>query len=164
MKRIVGMLRIIRESRFVPVIGLVLWLGALGYNSAAQGADWPQWRGPNRDGVCNETGLLKSWPADGPKLLWETTGFGPGYSSMAIVDGRLYTMGDISLDSEQIQCVLAYDLAPQKRLRAAKVGPIHNDGGPRCTPTVDNGSVYVIGTSGDLILIDAQTRKARCGR
>jgi len=84
------MLRIIRRCRFVPVIGLVLCLGALGYNNAAQGADWPQWRGPNRDGVCSETGLLKSWPADGPKLLWETTGFGLGYSSMAIVDGRLY--------------------------------------------------------------------------
>lgn len=158
------MLRIIRECRFVPVIGLVLCLSALGYNNVAQGADWPQWRGPNRDGVCSETGLLKSWPADGPKLLWETTGFGPGYSSMAIVNGRLYTMGDISLGSEQTQCVIACDLATHKRLWAVKVGPVHNDGGPRCTPTVDNGYVYAIGTSGDVVCVDAQTGSVRWSR
>jgi hypothetical protein len=84
------MLRIIRECQFVPVIGLVLCLGALGYNNAAQGVDWPQWRGPNRDGVCSETGLLKSWAEDGPKLLWEITGLGKGYSSLSIFDGKLY--------------------------------------------------------------------------
>ena len=146
------------------MIGLVLCLGAFGYNNAAKGADWPQWRGPNRDGVCSETGLLKSWPEDGPELLWETTGLGPGYSSMAIVDGRLYTMGDITLDSEQTQCVLAYDLATHKRLWAARVGPIHNDGGPRCTPTVDDGLVYAIGTSGDLVCLDAKTGSVRWSR
>ena len=158
------MSRIIRRYRFVPVIGLVICLSMLVCNNAAQGADWPQWRGPNRDGVCSETGLLKNWPEDGPKLLWETTGLGPGYSSMAIVDGRLYTMGDISLDSEQTQCVLVYDLATHKRLWAAKVGPIHNDGGPRCTPTLDNGFVYAIGTSGDLVCVDAQTGSVRWSR
>jgi len=155
------MLRITREYHFVTVVGLVICLCTLVCNNAAQGADWPQWRGPNRDGVCSETGLLKSWPADGPELLWEITGFGPGYSSMAIVDGRLYTMGDISLDSEQTQCVLAYDLATHKRVWAAKVGPIHNDGGPRCTPTVDDGLVYAIGTSGDLVCLDAKTGSMR---
>jgi len=148
----------------VPVVGLVICLGAFGYNKAAQGADWPQWRGPNRDGICSETGLLKNWPEDGPALLWETTGLGPGYASMAIVDGRLYTMGDISLDSEQTQCVIAYDLATHKRLWAAKVGPIHNDGGPRCTPTVDDGLVYAIGTSGDLVCLDAKTGSVRWSR
>ena len=84
------MSRITGICRFVPVIGLVLCLSALGYNNVAHGADWPQWRGPNRDGICSETGLLKSWPADGPKLLWEITGLGPGWSHPVIVDGRLY--------------------------------------------------------------------------
>jgi len=158
------MLRIIREYRFVSVVGLVICLGAFGYNKAAQGADWPQWRGPNRDGICSETGLLKSWPEDGPEFLWETTGLGPGYASMAIVDGRLYTMGDISLDSEQTQCVIAYDLATHERVWAVKVGPIHSDGGPRCTPTVDDGLVYAIGTSGDLVCLDAKTGSVRWSR
>jgi outer membrane protein assembly factor BamB len=151
------MSKITKTSRLVSVIGLVLCLNEIGYNNFAYGADWPQWRGPNRDGICSETGLLKSWPADGPKLLWEITGLGPGYSSMSIVDGRLYTMGDISLDSEKTQCVLAYDLATHNRLWTAKVGPKHNDGGPRCTPTVDEGLIYAIGTSGDLVCVDAKT-------
>jgi outer membrane protein assembly factor BamB len=155
------MLKITRTCRLVPVIGLVFCLNALVYNNLAYGADWPQWRGPNRDGICSETGLLKSWPADGPKLLWEITGLGPGYSSMTIVDGKLYTMGDISLDSEKVQCILAYDLTTHQRIWAAKVGPIHNDGGPRCTPTVDDGFIYAIGTSGDLVCVDAKTGSVR---
>ena len=63
------------------IIGL--WAGSL------QAADWPQWRGPNRDAVCTETGLLKQWPEGGPKLLWEISGLGPGYSTVAIKDGKL---------------------------------------------------------------------------
>lgn len=154
------MLRIIRRCQIV----LLLCLTGLCYNNTAHGVDWPQWRGPNRDAKCSETELLKSWPEDGPELLWEVTGLGPGYSSMAIVKGRLYTMGDISLGSEKTQCVLAYDLATRKRLWAAKVGPVHKDGGPRCTPTVDNGLVYAIGTSGNLVCVDAQTGSVHWSR
>jgi hypothetical protein len=84
------MLRNITDCKFIPVIELVFCLGMLSNNNAAQGSDWPQWRGPNRDAVCNETGLLKSWPADGPKLLWEITGLGPAWSHLVIADGRLY--------------------------------------------------------------------------
>ncbi len=56
--------------------------------------DWPQWRGPNRDGKSADTGLLKEWPADGPKLAWKATGLGKGYASMSVAAGRLFTMGD----------------------------------------------------------------------
>ena len=83
-------------------------------------ADWPQWRGPNRDGVCTETGLLQQWPKDGPKLLWEISGLGPGYSSVSIAKGRLYTMGDRGKE----QFVYAYDLDTHKELWAAKVGAV----------------------------------------
>ncbi len=130
------------------------------FSNIAKSADWPQWRGPNRDGVCTETGLLRSWPEEGPKLLWELTGLGKGYSSLTIVDGRLYTMGDIRLGSENVQCVLAYELSTRRRLWAAKVGPTHNDG-PRCTPTVDEVFIYAIGTSGDVVCIEADTGKVR---
>jgi len=148
------MLRTIRESLFVTGIWLGLYLIGLSCYSNAEAADWPQWRGPNRDAKSSETGLLKKWPEGGPRLLWETTGLGIGYSSLSIVDGRLYTMGDISLESEKVQCVLAYDLTTQKRLWEAKVGPPHEDG-PRCTPTVNDGFVYAIGTAGDLVCVDA---------
>jgi outer membrane protein assembly factor BamB len=131
--------------------------------SAARAADWPQWRGPNRDGKCAESGLLKEWPENGPRLLWEITGLGKGYSSVAIVDGKLYTMGDREIQdetqaggrSEKAQCIIAYDLDTREELWLAKVGPVHRDG-PRCTPTVDNGFVYALGTDGDFVCADAK--------
>lgn len=135
------------------LFGIVMSLFCYGVVSAA---DWPQFRGPNRDGICAETGLLKSWPDGGPKLLWEMSGLGTGYSSVAIVDGKLYTMGDIEVDSEKAQYVIAVDLGTREQLWATKIGPSHNDG-PRCTPTVDDGLIYAIGTSGNLICVDADT-------
>ena len=61
--------------------------------SLAQSADWPQWRGPNRDGISSETGLLKEWPAEGPPLLLEKADLGEAYSSVAVVDEVIYTTG-----------------------------------------------------------------------
>lgn len=49
----------------------------------ALAADWPQWRGPNRDGISPETGLLKEWPKDGPPLAWKITNLGTGFSPVA---------------------------------------------------------------------------------
>jgi outer membrane protein assembly factor BamB len=56
---------------------------------------WPQWRGPRRDGICTETGLLQSWPAEGPSLLWKTSGLGQGYSAPILTGGALYLAGDV---------------------------------------------------------------------
>ena len=126
--------------------------------SGLQAADWPQWRGPNRDAVCTETGLLKQWPEGGPKLLWEISGLGPGYSSVSIKGGTLYTMGDRQIGGEKAQYVYACDLGTRKELWAAKVGEPHDDG-PRCTPTVDGDFVYAIGTSGNVVCIAADTGK-----
>jgi len=153
-----SLLRTIKDYLLVTIFGIGLCLICMSYCSAAKAADWPQWRGPNRDGICSETGLLRSWPEGGPKLLWEVTGLGKGYSSLTIVDGRFYTMGDIRLESEKVQCVLAYDLSTRKRLWTAKVGPTHSDG-PRCAPTVDDGLIYAIGTNGDVVCVDADTGK-----
>lgn len=126
-------------------------------SAATQAADWPQWRGPKRDGVSTEKGLLKAWPAQGPKLLWQATGLGTGYSSVAIVGDRLYTMGDVAdAQGSKRQCVLAIDLKTRKRLWAAQVGAPHSDGA-RCTPTVVGGLVYAVGTDGDLVCVDAST-------
>ena len=144
----------------VRIFGLALCLIASGRCEPARAADWPQWRGPNHDGICTETGLLKSWPEGGPKLLFELTGLGKGYSSMAIVEGKLYTMGDVQVESKSQQCVLAYDLSTRNRLWVAPVGPTNSDG-PRCTPTVDGAMIYAIGTSGDVACIDAQTGSVR---
>ena len=129
----------------------LLWLGA----GRAPGEDWPSWRGPNRDGICAETGLLKQWPDGGPKLLWKATGLGEGYSGPAIVGDRLYTMGDI----DGKECVLALDLAAQgKQVWASATGPIRHKGGgypgPRATPTIDGNRLYTLGINGDLVCMD----------
>jgi outer membrane protein assembly factor BamB len=78
---------------------------------------------------------------------------------MAIVDGKLYTMGDLPAQGSgaKSQCLIAYDLATRERLWRAEVGPPHSDGGPRCTPTIHDGWAYVLGTDGDLICVDAAT-------
>jgi outer membrane protein assembly factor BamB len=120
--------------------------------------DWPQWRGPRRDGVSAERGLLKAWPQNGPPLAWKTTGAGQGYSSFAVAGGRLYTLG-ARQDREH---VVAFDAASGKRLWDAPHGRrFSNDrgDGPRGTPTVDGTRVYAFGASGDLTALDAASGK-----
>lgn len=121
--------------------------------------DWPQWRGPNRDGISKEAGLKKSWPAGGPPLAWRTTGAGEGYSSFAVADGRVYTMGARG----NTEYVLAFDAASGKRLwttpNGSRFGNDRGDG-PRGTPTVEGGRVYAYGASGDLSVLDAATGKS----
>jgi outer membrane protein assembly factor BamB len=144
-------------SRFIALVVTVCVLLVI-LEGSLLAADWPQWRGPNRDGVCRETGLLKQWPKEGPKLLWEIAGLGPGYSTVSIASGKLYTMGDRKVGGEKAQYVYAFDLATQKELWAAKVGTPHDDG-PRCAPTVEGGFVYAIGTGGNVVCMAADTGK-----
>src|SRR5919112_3939985 len=125
---------------------------------AQTGGDWPQWRGPNRDGISKETGLLKQWPAEGPPLAWKATGAGRGYSSFSISNGKLYTMG-LRGDREY---VVAFDVATGKEAWATAHGSaFRNDrgDGPRGTPTVDGDRLYALGGSGDLSALDARTGK-----
>jgi len=122
--------------------------------------DWPQFHGPGRDALCRETGLIAAWPAGGPKLLWKWEGAGRGYSSVSIVQGKLYTMGDRQAGDAESQFVLALDLSTQKEIWAACVGPPHADG-PRCTPTVDGELLYALGTDGDLVCLETASGKER---
>jgi outer membrane protein assembly factor BamB len=142
------------------VWALVLLLSGAGVSLAqpANNANWPQWRGPNRDGVSKETGLLKQWPAEGPALLWKAAGAGRGYSSFSVANGRLYSMG-LRGDRE---FVVAFDVATGKEAWATAHGSaFHNDrgDGPRGTPTVDGDRVYALGGNGDLSALDARTGK-----
>jgi outer membrane protein assembly factor BamB len=125
--------------------------------ATAASPDWPQWRGPNRDDVARESGLLAKWPDAGPPLAWKASGLGGGFSSVAISGGRIYTLGDRA-GSQQ---VVAMSLADGKTLWTAKVGPVWADeyGGPRGTPAVDGERVYALGTDGDLVCLDAATGK-----
>jgi outer membrane protein assembly factor BamB len=111
--------------------------------------DWPQFRGPHRDNLSHETGLLKSWPQGGPKLQWTSEQAGIGYSGPAIVGGRLYTMGG----DEKNDFVIALDAKNGKKVWSTPIGPyVHNDfgSGPRGTPTVDGDRLYALSSSGQL--------------
>jgi len=120
--------------------------------------DWPQWRGPNRDGISSEKGLLKAWPQGGPPLAWQTKGAGEGYSSFSVAGGRLYTLGARG----GTEYVIAFDVASGKQVWEAQHGTrFSNDrgDGPRATPTIEGDRVYAFGASGDLSVRDAATGK-----
>ena len=141
------------------VLATVVWLVVFATQALAQsGANWPQWRGPNRDGISKETGLLKEWPAQGPALVWKASGAGRGYSSFSIANGRLYTMG-LRGDRE---FVIAFDIANGKEVWATPHGgAFRNDrgDGPRGTPTIDGERIYALGGNGNLSCLDARTGK-----
>ncbi len=137
--------------------GAILLVFSLLPDVVAQVAgDWPQWRGPNRDGISKETGLLKQWPDGGPPLVWKATGAGTGYSSLAVSDGRIYTIG-LRGDREFI---IAFDVATGKQIWATPHGTAYRDSrgdGPRGTPTIDGDRLYALGGNGDLSAVDLKT-------
>jgi outer membrane protein assembly factor BamB len=108
-----------------------------------------QWRGPQRDGIFPATGLLRQWPKDGPPLAWKYEGLGRGFSSLAIAGGRAFTMGE----RKGAQWLIAFDLATQKELWAAKVAD--KGDGPQCTPTIDGDRVYALSKNGELLCAKA---------
>lgn len=118
--------------------------------SHGSAADWPSWRGPQRDAIAaHETGLLKQWSEDGPELKWQIDGLGRGYSSLAIADGRIFTLG-----SRKGQCeLIALDLQNGRELWSTPVGK----GNPNCTPTVDGSLVYALGREGDFVAADVSS-------
>lgn len=123
-------------------------------------ADWPQWRGLERNGQSPETGLLSEWPEGGPPLAWKAEGLGAGFSSVSLAGGRIFTMGDL----EDGQYVFALSEDGGEMLWKTRVGPIYEDerGGPRSTPTTDGrsggpGRIYVVGTEGDVVGLEAAT-------
>lgn len=135
------------------VFGLALaspLLGAPGH--------WPQWRGPRRDGVSDETGLLKSWPAEGPKLVWKAIGAGEGYSTVAVTQGKVFTQGKRG----ETEHVIAYGEETGKEAWSRQNGPglrSSRGHGPRGTPTVDGEKLYALSGKGRLICLEAASGK-----
>jgi outer membrane protein assembly factor BamB len=153
--------RIANRTKILPATVALVLLGALAVVHAAPkgGPDWTGWRGPNRDGISPETGLVKSWGPSGPPLLWKSSGLGEGFSSLSIVGERMYTMGDLGED----QFVFGLNRADGKILWKSRVGAAHHDeyGGPRGTPTVDGELLYAIGSDGDLVCLETASGKER---
>jgi outer membrane protein assembly factor BamB len=116
-------------------------------------AEWAQWRGPNRDGISSETGFLKSWPQEGPKVLWQIP-LGDGYSGISIAHGKIYTMFAENND-EFVICLDASDGMEVWRFRSGTKFTEQRGDGPRSMPTVHGDSVFALGTEGKLYALDA---------
>ncbi len=123
-------------------------LAGLGSALLAAKPEWPTWRGPQRNGISTETGLLDQWPAGGPKLLWRVKGLGRGFSSIAIAGGKIFTMGQ----RRRSTYLICLNLTDGKEIWATDCG----GGSPNCTPTVDDGLVYALGRNGTLLCVKAE--------
>lgn len=123
-----------------------------GSSSAAADGGWAQWRGPNRDGISDETGLQKEWSGDGPELLWRTKDLGSAMSSVAISGGKLYTLGE-SGGKTFLHCRSLEDGA---EIWSTEVG---GNGQPNCTPTIDAeaGLAFSVSRGGDLACVNIET-------
>ena len=133
-------------------------------NMSASNSDWPQWRGPERNGKSTETGLLKQWPAEGPKLLWQVNDLGDGYSTPAVAGKRIYVMSNVGMENEFVQARSTEDGKVIWTTRVGNVGnPNQNPPYPkaRSTPTVDGNFIYALGSDGDLACLEAKSGKIR---
>ncbi|HEV7401297.1 MAG TPA: PQQ-binding-like beta-propeller repeat protein [Chthoniobacteraceae bacterium] len=132
-----------------------------GLAALAQAEDWPQWRGPRRDGIWRETGVLEKFPADGLKVRWRAP-VGPGYSGVVVADGRAY-VSDCLLEPESVERVLCFDAADGKLLWTYVYPCRYDDlffgAGPYATPLVHAGKVYVSSPRGHLHCLNAATGK-----
>ena len=141
---------------------LVACLGSFVVASFA--ANWPQWRGPERSGISQETGLLKEWPKEGPKLLWQVNNLGRGYSTPAVVGERLYLLSNQGMEDEFVKALSAKDGKEVWSKRLGRVGnPDQKPSYPaaRSTPTVDGDLLYALGSDGDLLCLERTTGKVR---
>ncbi len=125
--------------------------------AAGTRSDWPQWRGPARDGRSPETGLLKTWPQNGPKVLWSVKELGTGYGSMCVVGNDVYLHG--GLKDSMVHCL---DRSSGQRKWSVSLGRTldqNRGNGPRATPTFENGRLYVMSEDGELACLQASDGK-----
>jgi outer membrane protein assembly factor BamB len=128
-----------------------------GAPAGAAGGDWPQFRGPQRDGVALAAHLVRSWPAGGPRLLWQVP-IGEGYSHLAVADGRIFTL----FGANNTEYLAAFDAASGRQLWVVRTdAELSNDqgSGPRSTPTYDAGMLYAQSAQGQLLAVAAGTGK-----
>jgi outer membrane protein assembly factor BamB len=152
-------------ARIGTVIGTLAALASLTLLAAAApppgSGDWPQWRGPDRTGISRDTGLLKSWPAEGPRLVWKAEGLGGGHSAPAIARGRIF---GLSYRGEE-EYVWALDAANGKPVWATRIAAANYSigrqahAGSSSTPAVDGSRLYALGISGDLVCLQVTDGK-----
>lgn len=147
-----------RLSRTLNTLCAAVWL--IGVASDIQGSDWYRWRGPNLNGISDETDWSDQWPAAGPPVAWKAT-VGTGFSALTISHGRLFTMGNAK-DQDTVFCFDAASGQPHwKHTYPAPLDDKYFDGGPTSTPTVDGERVFALSRRGLLFCFDAATGKVQ---
>jgi len=132
--------------------------------AAGRGEDWPQWRGPGRDGVCSETGLWESFPADGLKVRWRVP-VGWGFSSPVVAQGRVYLHDSEVVKPKAKERLRCWDAATGQPLWTHAYDVTYEDWafdpaqeiGPVATPIIHRGKIYILGRVGHLLCLDART-------
>lgn len=137
-----------KTTQLVLMIALTL-LCAL----PAPGADAPQFRGPNRDGVFNDQGLLKAWPEAGPAVAWVATGIGKGFSSASVAGGKIYVTG-MQDDETGVLFVLNSDGVIERKIPYGKETTNKEAPGTRSTPTIEGDRAYFISGLGVVYCVD----------
>lgn len=146
------------------IIALLLFAGGV---AVAVADPWPQWRGPDRNGISEETGLATQWPENGPPLHWQIEGIGEGYSTPSVVEDRIYLLSNEGLDNE---FVLTLSVADGSKVWSKGLGKVGNpDQQPnypaaRSTPTVENEVLYALGSNGDLACMNRANGEIRWQR
>jgi outer membrane protein assembly factor BamB len=143
----------------------ILTLVMLGFADIATAGDWYRWRGPNGNGISDETGWLAKWSDDGPKRLWKAR-VGTGFSSITISDGRAYTMGNSGRGrGKEKDTIFCFNANTGKTLWShnyeAKLDPKYYDGGTSATPTIDGNHLYTLSKDGLLICFAAVDGKVK---
>ena len=124
--------------------------------SVAQAADWPNWRGPDHNGVSRETDWYEKWPSRGPKRLWKAS-VGTGFAAVSVANGRVVTMGNRSARDQIIALDEATGDELWKHTYSEPLTPNLYDGGPNATPTVDGDYVYTLSKTGKAYCFEAAT-------
>ena len=148
-----------RASKFMTISILVSSIGLMTVCAVAE--DWPNWRGPEHNGISREVNWGGNWATCEPRVLW-TQQVGTGFSSIAVAEGRLYTMGnsDLVVSGKTIAHDVVYCLAANSgeilwtHAYPAPLAPNSYDGGPSATPTVANGRVYTLSKQGMACCLD----------
>jgi len=120
-------------------------------------ADWPQYLGPDRNAISPEKGLLRSWPADGPKVLW-TISLGAGYGGAAVSEGKVYVLDRDGNDKDVLRCLDLLTGKEQWSYEYDAPGRVQHPGS-RSTPAIDGNYIYTCGSFGDLYCFDKNTHK-----
>jgi outer membrane protein assembly factor BamB len=135
---------------------IVLLVLPVAYGQSEKPFDWPQWRGPDRNGVSQEQGLLKSWPKNGPPIIWKVTDLGGGYSCPSVAQGKVFGMS--YRDRDEVIWALDETTGKEKwTTRIGKRGNVAYNDGPRSTPTVHGEYLYAVGVGGDLVCLSTHS-------